>query len=318
MSNPANAARQAARIAKEKTYDAGKPCVRGHISERSTATGICLRCGRENEIKCKANGPKEAARITAQKSGAEFYVAGRQCSKGHEDKWYVSTARCRSCVAERGVRDYSERIAIDQTLLQEHRQRATDWKKVNPAKIKLHNKKWRDRNPEKAKAQRRKWYQSNTAKSRSAGKAWTKANRVKVRANFKKWSDANRERVRALRNEWIRTHPDEIKLIRAAGRINRRTREAKNGGRCTTTDLLSVFAKCNSCCVVCGTTEEIEVDHVMPVTLGGPSDPVNLQLLCVLHNREKMTKHPAAWLADLAAAGVTPLLVFWPPKVNEG
>jgi hypothetical protein len=41
-------------------------------------------------------------------------------------------------------------------------------------------------------------------------------------------------------------------------------------------------------CVVCGATDRLHFDHVVPVSQGGPSDTVdNIQLLCARHNLAK-------------------------------
>ncbi|MGX1886511.1 HNH endonuclease [Streptomyces sp. NPDC055287] len=51
-------------------------------------------------------------------------------------------------------------------------------------------------------------------------------------------------------------------------------------------------------CVVCGSTSELQFDHVIPVAMGGGSGPQNLQLLCGSCNRRE-----GAGLAGLAPAG---------------
>lgn len=44
-------------------------------------------------------------------------------------------------------------------------------------------------------------------------------------------------------------------------------------------------------CVKCGSTEELQFDHIIPVAKGGSSKtPGNIQLLCGVHNREKRTR----------------------------
>ena len=43
----------------------------------------------------------------------------------------------------------------------------------------------------------------------------------------------------------------------------------------------------NSCCAICGRTEDLELDHVIPVTAGGGNDKGNLQLLCFACHRKK-------------------------------
>lgn len=48
-----------------------------------------------------------------------------------------------------------------------------------------------------------------------------------------------------------------------------------------------VFRRDGGHCVVCGSAELLQFDHVIPVALGGNSSPDNLQLLCSTCNREK-------------------------------
>lgn len=44
------------------------------------------------------------------------------------------------------------------------------------------------------------------------------------------------------------------------------------------------------CCVVCGTSTDLTIDHKLAVANGGKNDPENLQLMCMTHNREKGVK----------------------------
>lgn len=48
-----------------------------------------------------------------------------------------------------------------------------------------------------------------------------------------------------------------------------------------------VFERDEGTCQYCGTTEDIEYDHIVPFSLGGHDDPNNLQLLCGPCNRRK-------------------------------
>ena len=43
-------------------------------------------------------------------------------------------------------------------------------------------------------------------------------------------------------------------------------------------------------CVICGVRNEIEVDHIVPISRGGRHDIDNLQPLCKYHNRDKGTR----------------------------
>ena len=48
-----------------------------------------------------------------------------------------------------------------------------------------------------------------------------------------------------------------------------------------------VFRRDGGTCRNCGSGELIQFDHIIPVALGGSSEPENLQLLCATCNREK-------------------------------
>jgi hypothetical protein len=53
-----------------------------------------------------------------------------------------------------------------------------------------------------------------------------------------------------------------------------------------------VWRRDNGKCVVCGSRENLEFDHIIAVTLGGATTVRNLQLLCQPCNRRKSAKEP--------------------------
>ncbi len=48
-----------------------------------------------------------------------------------------------------------------------------------------------------------------------------------------------------------------------------------------------VWRRDNGRCVVCGSQEKLEYDHIIPVSMGGSNTERNIQLLCEKHNRSK-------------------------------
>lgn len=40
-------------------------------------------------------------------------------------------------------------------------------------------------------------------------------------------------------------------------------------------------------CAVCGSTEKLQLDHILPASLGGEDTLENTQILCAYHNNKK-------------------------------
>ena len=53
-----------------------------------------------------------------------------------------------------------------------------------------------------------------------------------------------------------------------------------------------VFARDENKCAYCGSSQYLEIDHIVPLYHGGSSDPDNLQILCRSCNRRKAAKMP--------------------------
>lgn len=58
-----------------------------------------------------------------------------------------------------------------------------------------------------------------------------------------------------------------------------------------------VFARDEHCCVYCGATEDLTVDHVLPLSRGGTNDLGNLVTACRPCNSSKNAKTPEEWRA---------------------
>lgn len=48
-----------------------------------------------------------------------------------------------------------------------------------------------------------------------------------------------------------------------------------------------ILTRGNNRCVKCERTEELEIDHIIPLSRGGKEDEDNMQVLCAKCNREK-------------------------------
>jgi hypothetical protein len=99
------------------------------------------------------------------------------------------------------------------------------------------------------------------------------------------WDDDgySAEDVRALALQ--RTRRDDRRLKSAHALMNG---DAAPGRKPIPAGIVrAVIARDGLRCIQCGTTEELQFDHVMPVALGGGTSVENLQVLCGECNRAK-------------------------------
>ena len=133
---------------------------------------------------------------------------------------------------------------------------------------------WTKNNPEKRIAIGRHWRMTNPEKSSAASKKYLIANSEKVTARKKKWYINNKEAWRIYKQ-------------------NRRERE-RNGGGALSKDLAEKLLKLQKGkCACCGLPlgDDFQLDHQMPVALGGENKDGNIQLLRRLCNQQKSSKH---------------------------
>lgn len=275
-----NILRDAAKERGERSYDPEKPCVRGHVSHRSVATNMCLMCGNENARKCYTAGPLHPLREQAKAIGDETYSTGEPCSQGHIAARYTTSGRCVECHTINGTKTFRKRKESDPDWAQQREQKAAQWKKNNPDKVRTQQAKWRKANPDKVSVN---------------NKNWRKRHPEQAKANCDKWRHNNREKARESVRDWAARNPERAKEVKRASQTNRRSREMVNGGCVTGADILALFERFDSRCAKCGDTERIEIDHIMPVARGGTNSPSNLQLLCKPCNRSKSDKDPIEW-----------------------
>lgn len=271
--------RDEARAIGRKTYSTGISCRRSHISERSTATGTCLACGRENRTMFLAKGPWHPARTMAHQNKERLYDPKSPCVRNHVAMREVSTNRCTECIREDSAGWFAEK-QTDEDFRAKRKISASQWKRNNRDRVVQAAREWRAKNKEKCRKYSREHYKRNP----DLFKRHAKAQRQR-----------DPEKAKAWVADWKKKNPERWKRLMQVGKNMRRTRERGNGGSFTVADIEALHAKQNGACAVCPAINGLEIDHILPVILGGSSDPSNLQLLCQPCNRSKGATHPDEW-----------------------
>lgn len=198
--------------------------------------------------------PVIISRDEAAARGVARYFTGELCRKGHLSHRYVCSRICCECAKENHKLWYERHPEIAAE------KRAQD-KRKNPDRYRLYYR----RNAEKRKAQAKAWY------------------------------EANKERASEVCRAWVERNPDKVRAIGRISRRSRRAREFEAGGSHTEADLARIFRQQGGKCAACKCSLSNackEVDHIVPLALGGHNNASNLQYLCRPCNRAKSAKDP--------------------------
>jgi predicted nucleic acid-binding Zn ribbon protein len=102
---------------------------------------------------------------------------------------------------------------------------------------------------------------------------------------------------------------------RRAARRRRRTREAGTFGEWRWSDFMRIARKFNYCCAYCGEKpDQLEPDHVLPLSLGGPNILANLLPACHLCNSDKSARDLPQWEQWRHERGKPPRRTSWAPE----
>lgn len=211
----------------------------------------------------------------AKAAGKKRYFTGQPCPRGHISERFVSSRNCVACANLHGAAWYAGR-RDDPEFRQKRNERSDAWKAANRTRVRATNAAWRAKNPDKIRRWNKEWRAKNPEKALHHSRTWRLENVQKAR-------DA------------VRRSMAKNPLIKRAAKLNRRAAERRNGGRCTADDIVALFERQEGRCASCRSPDDLEIDHRLPIILGGTSDPSNLQLLCRTCNRSKGGKHPDEW-----------------------
>lgn len=138
------------------------------------------------------------------------------------------------------------------------------------------------KNPAEKAERDRRYYAAHADKA----KAYREANRERRAQQSSAWREKNMERLRAYRAAHIEDY-------RAAMRRYKARKRAATGSH-TGDDIRAQYARQRGRCYYCGkrVRDKYDVDHVIPLALGGSDGPENLVVACVSCNRKKQARHP--------------------------
>ena len=161
---------------------------------------------------------------------------------------------------------------------------------------------WREANRERQRETERARYAADPEKGKARSQRWREKNREAIREAARRYYQENQEERLAYAVAYRAANRD---LIRERARV----RYAANPGlyrlrareRSFTGETAAYVAELlTQPCAYCGATEQIEIEHVIPYSRGGKTEPDNLVPACSPCNKSKGAKTPAEWLGAAA------------------
>lgn len=204
------------------------------------------------------------------------------------------TARCSECWNADQRRRYHERAYVEnkrryreanqERIRKGNRERTRRWRAANPERARQKatesSRRLRARDPE----YHRRWYEANIEKERA------RARRV-----MREFRERYPERAKAIRERYRTRHPD---LIRERERENTQRRRALM--KDSSPEVAAYMtAMLKEPCAYCDATDNITVDHVVPLSRGGKHEIANLAPACVTCNCSKGAKTLEEWFDSL-------------------
>lgn len=220
------------------------------------------------------------------------------CAKCGGDE-FNSRNKCKSCERTRAKKYYANNK-------EKHAAAVKKWKSENPDKIKAINDRWKKNNPGRVNELQKIWSAKHPERRRAIYTKWRNANRDSLIARCVQWRidnpncaanyyAENSEKIKASSLKWKRENP-EISRIHCH---NYRAKKRTNGGKLSKDLSAKLFKLQHGMCACgCGQPlgEKYELDHRMPIALGGENTDDNMQLLTRTCNRQKHAKHPVEFM----------------------
>lgn len=126
------------------------------------------------------------------------------------------------------------------------------------------------------------------------GEADLKRRAAHARRSFRK----RRQAALKIAKAWKEAHREQCN----AHSRNRHARKRAAEGHHTAEDIARILAAQNDRCAICSCAlfdKKYEVDHIMPLSLGGSNWPRNLQITCEACNRSKHNADPLDFMRRL-------------------
>ena len=136
-------------------------------------------------------------------------------------------------------------------------------------------KEYYEANQDRLRVSACKWYHAHREEALAAGRLWCINNPERVAAKARRWQVKNADHVASYMRMW---------RARMAGAV------------IEIVDVAEVWDYWGPMCAYCGSTEDLTLDHIVPLSQGGPHSFDNLTVACRPCNTSKSAKKLIEWM----------------------
>lgn len=136
---------------------------------------------------------------------------------------------------------------------------------------------------EEQAAYNRQWYAAHREEWCKHKRQYNATHRREKRERSRQWYVVHRKEQYAYNRQWREVNPDKV---RAQGRCRY---ARKKGATIGLVDEAAIYER-DRVCIYCGATEDLTLDHLIPLASSGPHTQDNLAVACRSCNSRKGTK----------------------------
>jgi 5-methylcytosine-specific restriction endonuclease McrA len=195
---------------------------------------------------------------------------------------------CSKCKAEKPFEAFSKCAKSKSGLQSRCKECFRAYYEENGPTIRARVSRWAAANRAKHNENGRHWAEENSTKVSAKARREREENPAQFRERRRRYSEQNPDKERARKRRWRKENPEKAR----AEVLRRRARKATAAIGDAVELRRRVSGIYTEPCAHCGTTENIHVDHIWPLSKGGAHAAYNLQALCGSCNSKKGNKLP--------------------------
>jgi len=136
----------------------------------------------------------------------------------------------------------------------------------------------------------RRWHAENPGENALYVRRYKEKHPDKVIAYIKEWAQAHPDKVNAANARYRQAHPDR------ATANSHRYRAKQAGVKIEPIDVTKIHEYWGLTCAYCGSTENLTLDHIVPLSQDGPHTFDNICIACQSCNSSKNNKKLINWI----------------------